>query len=258
MAFWSSQKIRARQSISGREIIGDGFNEDRIKSSSYELEIGEYVYLTDSVTKSVKETKLDPSGTAEIPQGQFAIISTEERVNLPADCMGFISMKTSHKMKGLVNVSGFHVDPGYNNYLKFGVYNAGPKSITVKRGEAFFLIFFADLDTETEKPYENKKIDPTIHSKWHEGLKGGVDTLGDFKNKIDDLDRYKDKAMLFVSFVIGAIAILGLTKYIESEDLTTVKDRISNIEMTMRIRAEVEEINKELLKNERIPSAIKE
>jgi dCTP deaminase len=49
----------------------------------------------------------------------------------------------------LVNVSGFHVDPGYHGQLTFAVFNAGPVPIHLKRGQPIFLIWYASLDRET-------------------------------------------------------------------------------------------------------------
>jgi hypothetical protein len=49
--------------------------------------------------------------------------------------MAFISMRTAFKFKGLVNISGFHVDPGYKGKLIFAVFNASP---TKSRGANHF------------------------------------------------------------------------------------------------------------------------
>ena len=48
-----------------------------------------------------------------IPPGQFAFLLTEEVVSVPPDALAFISIRAKTKFRGLVNVSGFHVDPGY-------------------------------------------------------------------------------------------------------------------------------------------------
>ncbi len=46
---------------------------------------------------------------------------------------------------GLINVSGFHVDPGFKGKLLFSVYNAGTGPISMEKGEPYFLIWFAEL-----------------------------------------------------------------------------------------------------------------
>ena len=60
--------------------------------------------------------------------------------------MGFISVKATYKLKGLVNVSGFDVDPGWTARLIFTVFNAGPGDDPPRKGAFEFLIWIADLD----------------------------------------------------------------------------------------------------------------
>ncbi len=119
------------------------FNKTRIKNGAYELSLGGQVFLTNSKSKEIK--KVEPEGIIHIEPGQFALLLTEETVKIPEDKIGFISIKAKIKFKGLVNVSGFHVDPDFNGQLLFSVYNAGPATITLKRGENYFPLWLAEL-----------------------------------------------------------------------------------------------------------------
>jgi len=74
----------------------------------------------------ILDTRAQPGEQFVIPPGQFAYLLTEEVVRIPSSAMGFISLKFGVKGPGLINVSGFHVDPGYWGRLVFSVYNAGP------------------------------------------------------------------------------------------------------------------------------------
>ncbi len=67
--------------------------------------------------------------------------------------MAFISMKAKFKLRGLMNVSGFHVDPGFSGRLKFAVYNAGSVAIDLQPGQRLFLIWYCDLDQKTKAVY---------------------------------------------------------------------------------------------------------
>nr|WP_197020455.1 hypothetical protein [Halomonas sp. HL-48] len=100
--------------------------------------------------------QLEHEQSVEIPAGQFAFLLTREIVTVPHDLIAFINMKNGLKSSGLVNVSGFHVDPGYKGRLVFAVFNAGPKKITVRQNDAAFLIWFARLEGATES-YSRKK-----------------------------------------------------------------------------------------------------
>ena len=122
------------------------FYKESIKNGSYELCLGQEVFQTDAKPRAVKHLKSDEE--IYIAPGQFALLLTEESVKIPNDKIAFISIKAGVKFKGLVNVSGFHVDPGYEGKLLFSVYNAGPSIIVLKRGERYFPIWFAELNEE--------------------------------------------------------------------------------------------------------------
>jgi dCTP deaminase len=83
--------------------------------------------------------------TVNIGSGQFAILTTEEYLQMPKDLLGFITVRFRYKSKGLLNISGFHVDPGFEGKLIFSVYNVGPATVTLRRGETVFSIFFAEI-----------------------------------------------------------------------------------------------------------------
>ena len=154
MAFWSTEKIKARQ-IHDNLVLP--YEERCVQQGAYELKMGAQAAI--SCDGANRIAHLEPREVFCIPRGQFAVLVTEERVTVPADAVGLISLKTSFKSRGLVNVSGFHVDPGYACRLKFWVYNAGNEDIHVLRGEELFLIWFTDLDQKTEDVY--KKNSPS-------------------------------------------------------------------------------------------------
>lgn len=144
MSFWSSQTLESRLPN-----LIKPFNKERIDSASYELSLGEEVYISplpDTPENERRKTLLKKGETVFIPPGQFAFLITSEQVSIPNDAIAFISMKFKPKAKGLINVSGFHVDPGYKGRLIFAVYNAGPLNFHVEYGEQLFAIWFADLD----------------------------------------------------------------------------------------------------------------
>jgi dCTP deaminase len=124
------------------------FQQGRLKNGAYELALGSEVYITDSKTGKVEILDDSSSRQVDINPGQFALLLTAEKVNVPKDKIAFISIKAGEKLKGLINVSGFHVDPGFNDHLLFSVYNAGPSTIVLNCGEPYFPIWFAELKNE--------------------------------------------------------------------------------------------------------------
>lgn len=124
------------------------FDEKRVKNGAYELSLGSESYLTDAKSGKVEVLEIDKNRQIDINPGQFALLLTKERVSIPKDKIGFISIKAGEKLKGLVNVSGFHVDPGFSDHLLFSVYNAGPSTIVLNCGEPYFPIWIAEMKTE--------------------------------------------------------------------------------------------------------------
>src|SRR5690349_13236139 len=116
MSFWSGERWAAQLGLEGPSVI-DPASPDRIDCAAYTLAVGPEHYITptdrssDPQTQSIQQVQ--PGETFSIPAGQFALVLTEEIVTAPHNVVGFISIRSRIKMKGLVNVSGFHIDPGF-------------------------------------------------------------------------------------------------------------------------------------------------
>jgi dCTP deaminase len=149
MSFWSSQRLREQRRLYYPDLIRP-FNPDCVQQGAYELSLSDEVLTT---PLAIKDRRPIEGDTLMIHPGQFGLLYTTERVQIPANVIAFISIKASKKLDGLVNISGFHVDPGYSGRLKFSVYNAGTQTIPLQFGKPAFLIWFCDLDQATEDPY---------------------------------------------------------------------------------------------------------
>ena len=128
-------------------------------------------------------------------------------------------MKTTFKWKGLVNVSGFHVDPGWVGPLIFGVFNAGPSPVHLHRGPPLFLIWYADLDEKSQKsktqPGPGNILAATINN-----LTGGVNSihaldkrvaneaetrreeLNKLSNRIHDIEKSQDRLKIIATVLL--------------------------------------------------------
>ena len=62
-------------------------------------------------------------------------------------------MKLKAKIHGLINISGFHVDPGFSGKLVFSVFNAGVHDMHISVGSPLFVIWYAYLDSATSGTY---------------------------------------------------------------------------------------------------------
>ncbi|HBC32316.1 MAG TPA: hypothetical protein DC024_13875 [Clostridiales bacterium] len=127
--------------VKNEKIFGDTLDWRCFTGWQFDLKLGEQAFISDDS----KPIILGENGYLVIEPGTFALLETEEHINMPQDLMGFIAVRFSFKKLGLVNISGFHVDPGYKGKLIFSVYNAGPNDILMQRNRPVFMIFFANL-----------------------------------------------------------------------------------------------------------------
>jgi dCTP deaminase len=148
VAFWSSQTLEKRL-----KSLVEPSDKDMVDCNAITLSVGREIFVTPHIDEVFSNTKriLCDDEAFQIPPEQFAFILTEERVSVPADAMAFISMKATFKMQGLINVSGFHIDPGWEGPLIFAVFNAGPSPVHLQRKLPLFLVWYASLDEPSEK-----------------------------------------------------------------------------------------------------------
>jgi dCTP deaminase len=188
VTFWSTQTLKAR--IPAQSIITP-YDPGRVTHAAYEMGVGEEAFVTSNASD---KTQLASGGKVVIPPGQFGLLTTQETLRVPADVLALISIRASIKFQGLVNVSGFHVDPGYEGALKFAVYNAGSQPIVLDQKQRVFMIWFADLDGSDTDPYQAKIAPPVIITAADVSrIQGDVASPAMLKKQLDELKVDLDK-----------------------------------------------------------------
>ena len=228
-AFWSGKTLNKRL----KKLI-DPFVSDRVDCAAYTLSIGPEVYVSPSdQTGDPSTVTIRGLGDREaftIPPGQFAFILTEEVVSVPADALAFISIRAKTKFRGLINVSGFHVDPGYRGQLTFAVFNAGPVPVHLKRGQPVFLIWYASLDSKTKFKKDGttrRGIDPKLIP----AVAGKLQSFSSLSNNIESVEKRLDNRIDAVEKEhvyyrgVGVVVLIFLSMLL----VNTIKDGISSI-----------------------------
>lgn len=214
--FWGGKRLEAELPA----LISE-YHPSRLDRASYRLRVGPEAYVSPTGEpddpRNKPKTNLAEGQGFTIPAGQFGFILTEERVTVPVSAIGFISIRAGYKFRGLVNVSGFHVDPAYEGRLIFAVFNAGPGPVHLSRGEPCFLIWYADLDQPTD--LETRPGYDTIPSELTGPIAGGLQSFAGLLSKINDkktADRVgaieREQAVLkwAMALAVGALVTLGL------------------------------------------------
>ncbi|MCI0561981.1 MAG: hypothetical protein MN733_26130, partial [Nitrososphaera sp.] len=207
--FWSGETLKER----AKDLI-DPYNEQCIDCSAYTLHMGEEYYTTSDQSRRTGESRtkvrLEANQPFFIPPGQFAFLLTAESVRVPSDAMAFISIRASYKFQGLINVSGFHVDPGYNDKLTFSVFNAGSSPVHLERGLDMFLIWYADLDRDSQYTRKDKPGHGTIGSELIKNMHN-VLSLQSISDEIDDLKRQMAIQHRLFSWAVGIAGAIVLS-----------------------------------------------
>ncbi len=169
----------------------------------YDLRLGSEVYLS---TKDApfKLSELNPY--LAIGPGEFAILMTYEFLHIPADLIGFISLRFTWAGQGLINISGFHVDPTYKGYVVFSVYNAGPRNVVLKYMDRVFMILFATLPRKVEK--ERSPGHKTLPLDIVSSVKGPPISLWSLDKRLKKLETRLEFFILIASTILAALIAL--------------------------------------------------
>jgi dCTP deaminase len=210
--FWSSETLRKRLP----ELVKE-YRADRVKHAAYELSLGGEAFVTGEKSRQ----RLGDGDEVVIPPGQFALLMTDEAITVPADAIAFISMKSKEKFRGLINVSGFHVDPGFSGKLIFSAFNAGVQELHLSKGEPLFMIWYASLDFSTEDVYSGmhkgqSKLPDYVITNMATKIVSATTLQEEFNEIKHSFEKWK--------IAIGIVTTLVISTFI----WTTVRGRVPN------------------------------
>ncbi|MBN9616029.1 MAG: hypothetical protein BGO25_10245 [Acidobacteriales bacterium 59-55] len=207
--FLSTERIRQRCDAGPSSLItGNTFLAKNVRQASYDLRLGPASYVVgDEAPIQLNEEKLR---YLTIAPGQFALLTTLEELNMPRDLLAFITLRNTYKMQGLINVSGFHVDPTHKGILVFAVNNIGPSDIRLRLGDDTFTIFFAEVAGQTEG--ERTPFGNDLPLQYVQLLGGSSITLSKLQKEFEEL---RFKLLLYAPLGVALLIalILNLMKH---------------------------------------------
>ncbi len=128
---------------------------ENVQSASYDLHIGEKVYVACSVNGSKGVLTLKDNQTFIVPANGIFMFQTKEKVNLPENIAGKLSLRMGLVRKGLIMPSQTQADPGYSNYLFGFIYNLSNEDVILTKSDHVVSIELFQLSENTHKPYTN-------------------------------------------------------------------------------------------------------
>ncbi|MGH9434157.1 MAG: dCTP deaminase domain-containing protein [Terriglobia bacterium] len=180
------------------------FEPKHLHEACYDLRVGSEVFLSEG---RVPNRLTEENPYLVLPPGQFALVQTYEQISVPNNYVALISIRSQFKFQGLVNISGFHVDPTYKGHLIFAVQNVGPNDIRLKFKDPTFMIMWAEL----KSPYggePRKQGYECIPMDLMAQLGGPNVTLVSLEKRVQELSL---SLKIYGGFAIAAfLAVLGL------------------------------------------------
>lgn len=199
------------------------FHSEQIDCSAYTMRIGSEVYVSpDEVDgRDASLIQLNHEQEISIPPGQFAFLISREWLNVPIGLMAFINLRTKLKSRGLINVSGFHVDPGYKGRLIFSVFNAGVQTVKLRANDRALLIWFARLE-DPDANYAKKSVGfKGIGSDLMASLPPKGASIGSVSMRLsrleDEVSFYKKVAGIMLAVAIGVVGAYPVWDYLQEE-----------------------------------------
>lgn len=94
--------------------------------------------------ETVQTYKKGENRTITIKPGDFYLVKTIEKINLPVDLSAVIIPRTTTFRSGIFIRTG-PIQPGYQGELTFGLKNEGPVPVTIEMGARFVHLIFHEI-----------------------------------------------------------------------------------------------------------------
>jgi deoxycytidine triphosphate deaminase len=127
-------------------ISKDTFQQSALEASSYDIHVGEKGILGGG------GVELDlRKNVMELCPGAYGGVISRECVTLPENMCARIGSKRALSYEGVILLTGSIVDPGYEGYLLFGLYNASQRKVYIRFNKKICNIVFERLSRPADK-----------------------------------------------------------------------------------------------------------
>jgi dCTP deaminase len=206
-------------------LISDGklkiqnYDKTSLSPASYDAHLGKKAFVSSEKAKIDVEAK----GNLLLQAGDFAVVSTYERFEFPLDLVGHIGIRSHYARKGIIQLSGPQIDPGFCGVLVVGLFNSSPRDIIIPYKEPLLTIEFVRLIEPAKKgycgPYQEQEDIPTADMEWLVETKGmsfaqvitNLQALSmNVKSLSDSVVTFREDLKSFKTTVTVGLAILTL------------------------------------------------
>ncbi len=146
------KKIKLVENLSERELTNP-------EGAGFDLRLGEVYKITGDAFLGETERKTPDitlykkygrDKNIKIKPGDFFLVKTMEKINLPVTLSAVILPRTTTFRSGLFLRTG-PIQPGYSGELTFGLKNEGPASVEIEMGARIVHLLFHEIKGEGSK-----------------------------------------------------------------------------------------------------------
>ena len=142
------KKVKLVEGLSERELTNpEGAGFDLRLGEVYKISGSAFLGETHRKTPDIKLVKsYDPTKktSIKIKPGDFFLVKTIEKINLPLNLSAVIIPRTTTFRSGLFIRTG-PIQPGYSGELTFGLKNEGPITVEIEMGARFVHLIFSEI-----------------------------------------------------------------------------------------------------------------
>jgi deoxycytidine triphosphate deaminase len=125
------------------------------EGAGFDLRLGEVYKISGSAflgeihrktpeIKLIKKYDQKKASSLKIKPGDFYLVKTIEKINLPIDLSAVIIPRTTTFRSGVFIRTG-PIQPGYSGELTFGLKNEGPVTVEIEMGARFVHLIFHEI-----------------------------------------------------------------------------------------------------------------
>jgi deoxycytidine triphosphate deaminase len=227
------------------EIFSSGWEEASLQAASYDLRIAPVLLILPDGERYNEDRPRRESFV--LKPGDVALVSTVERIKVPWDLIGNISIKFSYARRGILILTGLIVDPGYGSAnldgerLHFVIANTSTEALPINPGvDRIASLQFITLCGEPDQDKAVSSVD------WERELfeaepepklaLGFFEELAGVRHRVDRFEasiRGTRDVVFFGVFLIAATLFAGFTTTIlllaSAETLSARVEAIVNV-----------------------------
>lgn len=217
-----------KELISQDKLIIEGYKEENVKNSSYDLVLDKIIKSSDAIENEENICK-----SYNIPSGHFVYIKMKEKVDIPNNILGRIEQKNSIMRLGLV-VDGPNYQPGHKSNIYLRVQNISPNEIKIHQGQILAQMIFEELKDVPDKPYNedntasfNDEFEYSGFAKYEGKYKSIINKMEKTQEQLENMEnRIYGNILTFMGIFISIFSVININFQFFSSNQLSLNEMI--------------------------------